>query len=250
MPDFAKIANAFSDFFGKKLDAIQTSLQELAKKEDTVPSFPEVQKISLEGVSVVTLRGEPGRDSTVPGPRGMEGPPGKDSTVPGPIGPQGPAGKDSKIPGPPGPEGTPGKDSKVPGPAGPQGPAGSPDTGEEIIEKINADKSKKLIRKEKVEGMKEFDDRLRTAEVNSQWRGGGSFVYDYDYSSLLDGSTKTFTLPPNAKIITILGSSTPGIFRKTVDYTYTGSTFTFTSQIDAPTTLATGQTLVLLYKIL
>ena len=124
------------------------------------------------------------------------------------------------------------------------------DTGEQIIDKINKDKSKEVIRKEKVEGWEEMESRVRTAEANSGWRGGGSFVYDYDLSSLLDGSTKTFSLPVNARVILVTGSSTPGIFRKTVDYTTTNGSITFTSQIDETQALATGQTLVVLYKIL
>lgn len=74
------------------------------------------------------LTGQPGKDSTVPGPRGEKGEPGADSTVPGPAGPrgerglQGPPGADSTVPGPPGPQGPqgePGADSTVPGPPGP-----------------------------------------------------------------------------------------------------------------------------------
>lgn len=65
--------------------------------------------------------GQPGRDSTVPGPA---------STVPGPTGAPGQPGKDSVVPGPagqPGKDGTngqDGKDSVVPGPSGPAGEPG------------------------------------------------------------------------------------------------------------------------------
>lgn len=47
-------------------------------------------------------RGEPGADSTVPGPAGADG---QDSTVPGPPGPP---GADSTVPGPQGSQGAPG----------------------------------------------------------------------------------------------------------------------------------------------
>ncbi len=73
--------------------------------------------------------GNPGADSTVPGPQGIQGPqgnPGADSTVPGPQGPQGNPGADSTVPGPQGPQGNPGADSTVPGPQGIQGPQGDP----------------------------------------------------------------------------------------------------------------------------
>src|SRR3990167_10022129 len=120
--------------------------------------------------------------------------------------------------------------SKIPKPK--PGKDGSPDTGEEIIQKINKDKSDRLIRKGKVEGLADIESMARTAEANSMWRGGGgSFNYNYDISSLLDGVTKTFTLPSNARVLLVLGSSTPVIFRPTVDYTTTASAITFTSEI-------------------
>ena len=137
--------------------------------------------------------------------------------------------------------GKPGKDGKD----------GSPDTGEEIIQKINHDKSDRLIRKGKVEGMDEVEKIARTADANVRtWGGSGSFVYAHDLSSELNGVLKTFTLPSNARVILVFGSSTPGVFRPTTDYTTTSSTITFTSEITAASTLAAGQTVILLYKIL
>lgn len=100
------------------------------------------------GVGPQGPKGDPGADSTVPGPQGpigLTGPqgeqgiPGADSAVPGPQGPmgpagpkgdtgaQGPAGADSTVPGPQGPQGLTG-DTGPQGPAGPQGPKG--DTGD------------------------------------------------------------------------------------------------------------------------
>lgn len=127
---------------------------------------------------------------------------------------------------------------------------GSPDSGTEIIGKINKEEDT-LIKKEKVEGLADIELMARSAQANTNvFHNSGSFVYDYDLSDYLNGVLKTFTLPSNAKVITVLGSSAPGIFRKTVDYTTTSSTITFTSAIDASTTLASGQTVVILYKIL
>ena len=60
-------------------------------------------------------QGNPGADSTVPGPQGNPGTPGADSTVPGPMGDP---GADSTVPGPMGDPGTPGADSAVAGPQG------------------------------------------------------------------------------------------------------------------------------------
>jgi hypothetical protein len=81
--------------------------------------------------------GEPGADSTVPGPEGPQGPvgpqgePGADSTVPGPVGPAGADGANSTVPGPAGPagvDGADGVDSTVPGPQGIQGEPGADST--------------------------------------------------------------------------------------------------------------------------
>lgn len=186
---------------------------------DDLVSFKRELRMYIQGIH----NGADGKDSTVPGPKGE---PGKDSTVPGP---KGDPGKDGV--------GLPGKD-------------GSPDTGEEIIDKVNDDKSEKVIRKEKVEGLSDIEDMARSARAGvSSFSNSGSFVYDYELDSLLDGVTKTFTLPANAKVIMVLGTSFPFRFSKNTDYTYTASTITFTSQITAASTLAAGQGVTILYKL-
>lgn len=172
-------------------------------------------------------------NTLVAGKNGKDGAPG----INGQDGRNGASGVD----GVDGRDGLPGTDGKD----------GSPDTGEQIVEKINKDKSGKVIKKEHVEGLSNIEGLARTADANVRsFMNTGSYVYDYDLSSLLDGVTKTFTLPQNARVIAVFSSSTPGVFRKNVDFTTTASAITFTSQIDAGSTLAQGQTLVLLYKIL
>lgn len=245
------------------LKIIKEIVSHLGDKLDAIANRDSIG-VEIKGVELITLKGDQGetgntgKDSIVPGPRGERGERGEQgkgergdrSIVPGTRGEKGLSGKDSTIQGPQGPKGPPGKDSKVRGPKGEPGNDGSPDIGEEIITKINKDKSDKIIRKEKIEGFADIESMVRTAEANSRWRGGGSFVYDYDYSSLLDGVTTTFTLPANAQIIALFGSSDYGYFKKTTDYTFTASVFTFTSQVNAATQLAQPQTLLLLYKIL
>ena len=68
-----------------------------------------------------------------------------------------------------------------------------------------------------------------------------------DLSSELNGSLKVFTITQNRVILDIASSSAPFVFRPTTDYTITGGsreTLTFTDQITASETLATGQTLI------
>lgn len=229
--EILRIIQEIADFFGKKLDHVG---------------------VELKGVSVVTLKGDQGEK----GDRGDTGEMG--ASIKGEQGDKGDRGEkgekgDRGEKGEKGEKGDTGEaGASTKGEKGEKGDDGSLETGEEIVDKINADKSKKVIKKEHIEGWSEMQDQIQSAEANSRSAlsgGHGSFVYDFDYSSLLNGVLKTFTLPPNAKIIMLLGSSDQGFFRKNIDYTYTASTFTFTSAIDETTVLSQGQTLVLIYKI-
>lgn len=76
---------------------------------------------------------------------------------------------------------------------------------------------------------------------------GRNSVHIYDLSSQLNGVLKTFTLPSNFGVIGVWCSSMPNAFRPTIDYTEGNRTITFTSEINAATTLAAGQTLVIQY---
>lgn len=78
--------------------------------------------------------------------------------------------------------------------------------------------------------------------------GGATTILQYDLSSQLNGSTKSFTIPSNTAITAVMGSSAPFIFAPTTDYTGTGTTtITFTAGVDAPSALAAGQTLIVQY---
>ena len=58
---------------------------------------------------------------------------------------------------------------------------------------------------------------------------------------------KEFSLPAFWRVISVEGSSFPFSYRPTTDYTVSGSKITFTSEIDETVSLATGQTLIVLY---
>lgn len=66
-----------------------------------------------------------------------------------------------------------------------------------------------------------------------------------DISAQLDGSTKTFQLSAVWVILSVSLSSFPYILRNGIDYTNDMTSITFSSQIDAPSSLAAGQTCVL-----
>lgn len=211
----AKILKEIVEFFGKKLDNVG---------------------VELKGAELVTIKGERGDPGEVGpmGPQGEAGPVGEA----GPPGERGPEGKQGK-PGPKGergPEGKPGKDGKdgKPGKDGKDGKDFEPERVKEIENKF-----------------REIEDELRVARATAAQfiAFSGSTILEYDLSSSLDGVTKTFTLPANARVLFVVGGSDPGYFRRTVDYTTTASSITFTDQIDAPTMLAAGQSIGVLYKL-
>ncbi len=74
---------------------------------------------------------------------------------------------------------------------------------------------------------------------------GRDLFKDIDLSDQLDGVTKTFNIQAIYNIITVDLSSNPFALRKGIDYTYTPTSITFTSQIDAASSLAAGQTCIL-----
>jgi len=98
-------------------------------------------------------------------------------------------------------------------------------------------------------------DELKKQKVQVTAGGGGDIgghVRYYDLSGSLNGVLKVFTLPAFARVLSVQSSSFPNAFRETTDYVVDGSAFTitFTSEIDAATTLATGQTITILYATL
>jgi len=111
-----------------------------------------------------------------------------------------------------------------------------------------ADVESLLERYEKKSG-KSLEKRLNALQdaVMRNYGGhGGSRPTYYDLSSQLDGTTKTFTIANHSKIITITSSSAPFTFRPTIDFTDTATTVTFDASIDAPSMLASGQSIVIL----
>lgn len=80
--------------------------------------------------------------------------------------------------------------------------------------------------------------------------GGGRIVKVYDLSPLLNGVTKTFTLPAFWRVISVHSSSFPNVFRPTIDYTTDASTMQilFTDEINAGSTLESGQSVVVVYS--
>ena len=93
-------------------------------------------------------------------------------------------------------------------------------------------------------------EKLSEAKQTTRFVGGGGGVgrhntFYYDLSPYLDGTTKTFSLPAAWKVIGVhSGGSTPATFRPTIDFTWSPNSITFTGEIEASTTLAAGQTIM------
>lgn len=224
---------------GEKLDAI-------ASKE-----APEVQKVEILGAQVVTIKGkdgEDGKDSTVPGPKGEPGEPGKDYIL---------TEKDkTEIAG----------KIKVPivekivekievikeQPIVTEvvKEVAIAENGEQIVNRINAlptDDDNLKIDISHVKGWKDYERDI--TNLKNRPMGaivGRDVIKDYDLSSRLDGVTKTFNIPAVWNIVSVSLSSYPyGSLRKGIDYTWTPTSITFTSEIDAATQLASGQKCIL-----
>lgn len=207
----------------------------------------QVHKVSLEGAEIVTIKGVKGDK----GDDGKNGRDGKDGEI-GPMGPRGPQGESIRGEkgetgavgpmGPIGPQGERGLDGK-------DGKNGSPDTGFDIVDKINSlptNEDDYLIDVEHIRGLKKAVEKWGRSETHIT--SGKGKIKNYDLSSQLNGITTTFSLPANWTVISVVSSSFPSAFRPVIDYTFTPTSITFTNQIEPSTTLASGQTLIVIYE--
>ena len=134
------------------------------------------------------------------------------------------------------------------GDQGRPGRDGSPDSPAKIKEKLESLEGDNRLDASAIKGLDDMIKKGRPMGV-AYAAGTRGTVKIYDLSSLLDGTTKTFSLPAFVRVLTVDVSSFPNAMRPTVDFTTDGAamTITFTSQIDAPTTLAAGQTCIVTY---
>jgi len=170
----------------------------------------------------------------------------------GAKGDTGKAGKDGKD-GRDGRDGIDGRDGER-GLQGINGADGGPDTPEVIKQKLESLEDEDKLSIKAIKDLQEELDKIKKMKGTVQYVGGGGVgkhnVVAYDLSASLNGVLKTFSLPAFWKVISVHSSSFPNAFRPTVDYTTdaSASTITFTAEIDASTTLATGQTIIITYS--
>ncbi len=142
------------------------------------------------------------------------------------------------------------------GDRGQAGRDGSPDTAQQIAGKLETLKGNERLSVNAIDGL---DDHIKSISRASGGGGPvfvpsgagttGKIVRYYDLSASLDGATKVFTLPAFHRIIAIHCSSQPFILRPDTDWTANAGTMvlTFTSAVDETITLATGQSLIIVY---
>lgn len=120
----------------------------------------------------------------------------------------------------------------------------TPEQIRDYLELLQGDERLKI---EAIDNLREELDELKKRPTGGVQGGiiGRNLIKNIDISSQLDGSTKTFNIHSIWSIISVHASSSPWALRPTIDYTHTTNSITFTDQIDAPTTLAAGQTIIL-----
>lgn len=120
-------------------------------------------------------------------------------------------------------------------------------TGENIRNALEALPEGDKLAMSAIEGLETELEKIRATKTSVQTGvTGRDIITKYDLSPYLDGSTKTFNIPATWAVISVACSSFPNVLRPTIDYTNTNTTITFTNEIEASTTLAAGQTVVLI----
>lgn len=161
-------------------------------------------------------------------------------------------GKDGEsIVGPAGKDGRDGVDGEtIVGPKGKDGKDGSPDKPIDIAKKLNTLDGK--VKRKVIEGLNDEIARLNKritemgrARVGSSRGGGGNLVKYHDLSSQTN-NTRTFTVPTHRNALLLVCSDAPHIYRRTTDFTTSGTILTIDSAVPAP---SSGSTLVFQYDV-
>lgn len=230
------------DEFKEEVDEFKTDVKEI--KTELKDDIKETRELVKDLGGMERLKGEKGDE----GDRGEIGEQGE--SIRGKDGRDGKNGIDGKDG-----VGNDGKDGKD-GKDGEDGKDGSQDKPHEIRNKLEELTNEARLDAKAIKGLEKFFENLIQDVKTLKGRpvfvggsGGRGAVRFHDLSGSLDGSKKTFSLPAFWRIISITSSSFPTTFRETIDYTVDGTLMqiTFTSEIDASTTLATGQSITIIY---
>ena len=135
------------------------------------------------------------------------------------------------------------------------GADGSPDLPEVIVSKLESLEDDERLDVKAIKGIEELVKRLEKKIDGKVIYGGGGgsrrHTTKYDLSPYLNGVLKTFSLPAFWDIVSVhTGGSDPTTFRPITDYVDDAGagTITFTSEINEAATLASGQTILVVYN--
>jgi hypothetical protein len=227
----------------EKLGAEMPKMLEATRQE-----IPTEFGVEIKGAEVVTIKGEKGDTPTddeltklitplIPPPEDGYSPvKGKDYFD----------GKDGRD----GDDGIDGKDGYTPrkGIDYFDGKDGSPDTPEQIRDKLEKLEGDVRLDVSSVKGLEKYDKEIAVLKEGRPIFGPGKTkIYLKDLSVSLDGATKTFSIGTHFGISGVWSSSSPFAFRPTIDYNEVGRNIVFTDVVDAAISLATGQTLIVQY---
>jgi hypothetical protein len=116
----------------------------------------------------------------------------------------------------------------------------------DVLAKIDFTDTKEDVKANK-KTLSELDKKIsavRKSRVGGGTGGNNQAVQYADLTAQCNGVLKTFTIPTCRKVVQLLGTQYPVVFRPIVDYTVGNKTITLTSEVSAP---ESGQTLTLLY---
>ena len=186
------------ELFNKKISKLEEML--ISHKENMKGVMSEMRSEMKE--MMMEMKHEmPNLNSAfemVKGKDGMNGEHGKDSEVPGPQGDKGDKGdpgKDGKN-GVDGLNGLDGKDGRD-GVDGKDGKDGSPDTAEQVRNKLETLKDDERLDKDAIKGLKELLEEITRVASTKVVGGGGRRLQPVKFSFVGDGSTTSFALATN-----------------------------------------------------
>lgn len=227
----------------RKLAPKQQDIVKLANKKGTDADLFVLDKVhEVQDALEQVKSGQPDLDKVLAAIRGKDGTNGNNGTQ-GATGLRGEKGDE----GAPGAQGIPGKDGRngkdgVDGTPGRDGAAGKDADETSLLAQISA------LREEFEARLGQFEAQSNESAAKGQpvvYGPGKTKLIVLDLSTQLDGTTKTFQLGTNFGIVNVSSSSAPfGAFRPVIDYNGVGKTIVFTSNVDAPSALAAGQSLI------
>lgn len=209
------------EYMDKEMEELESKLDTAVKevKEEIKESIPNLDKVleSVRGTQGIQGEtGERGETGDI-GPQGETGPQGPQGER-GPKGDMGENGKDGEV-------GVPGKDGKD----------GSPDTKEQVRDKLEELKDGEKLSIQAIQDLSKILEELRKVEKGGKVGGGFSkihmdrhFIDDETPTGSINGTNTSFTISKAPNPTSSLKVYSGGIrLRVTEDYTISGRTITF-----------------------